>query len=105
MDLELVKWAVGQGGGWAALIVVGYFYRRDHLRKQHGLQDAHRRRDDREERFIAAIQQLAGALGTLSKDLAHHHEIEVAALDRVENAVDQVGHDVKNVLLRVSVRS
>lgn len=101
MDLELVKWAVGQGGGWAALIVVGYFYRRDFMRKQHGLQDAHRRRDDREERFIAAIQQLAGALGTLSKDLAHHHETEVAALDRLEDASREIGHDAKNILVRV----
>jgi hypothetical protein len=42
-------------------ILLAFFYRRDFLRKQNGLREAHERRDKRDELLIEVIQKNAAA--------------------------------------------
>lgn len=95
------------GPAGAALLmlvfVMAYFYRRDFLVKQHGLTAAHARRDARDERLIKAIELLRESVSLQSTKLEHHHETEVAALDRIEQFALDASHDARNILNRLPV--
>ena len=60
---------------------IGYFYRRDLLRKIDGLKEAHERRDARDERLITAIEAFNGAR---ERDVAAHADLAAAVRDLAE---------------------
>lgn len=111
-----VTWLVtafGPIGAAFALVagILGYFYRRDFLRKIAGLRNAHERRDVREERLLSIVERQAAAsealvltIAKLDETLIEHHRFATAWADRLTTQVGEIGHDVKNVLDRLPWR-
>ena len=104
-DLEMVKLAAQQGGGYVLAIVVLAFYRLDHLKKQKGLREAHERRDAREENLLEIIERQATAsealvrmIEQLDATLTEHHRIETAWGERLGVQVDTVPGKIRHEL-------
>lgn len=97
LDLEVLKWGAQQGAGWVAAAVMVWVYRRDHLRKQAGLREAHERRDAREERLLVIIERHATAgealvqtIAKLDATLIEHHRFAAAWTERLGAQIDAI---------------
>ncbi|MBI4637671.1 MAG: hypothetical protein HY727_15140 [Candidatus Rokubacteria bacterium] len=92
-DVLLLERAFGPVGAFAALLVIlgAFFYRRDFLRERKGLRDAHERRDQREERFIAVIERHAGASEGLNKGIEYLG-------DSIRRTEDQRARDTAEII-------
>ena len=89
--------ALGTTSTVLAVALVGLFlaYRRDHLRKQVGLREAHEHRDRREERSIAVAERTAVAIEGLSRGMEESSRSFREALDRQARDLTEIIRSVR----------
>lgn len=110
-EIEIIKWAVQQGGGWVVAIMIFLFYRKDALRKQDNLKEAHERRDKHEDRLMDLLEKTARSsesltlvIGTLNKTVEEHHRFTMLAVERIGDVLLKIQKDATSVLERLDAK-